>query len=982
MPNINYIASAGTGKTHSLVYNLIQKVIDEDISLKDVLILTFTEKAAAEIKDRISKEIIKRLSKPGTDNRQKIKLHKQIVFLSSSFTGTFHSVFLRILKKFPHISGIDNSYRIIDNLQPFLIDMFDRFIQRDLEQNPEEWEEIVNLFEGKPFRLFKIFSSMYIQRLKLVKEQINNNDLDTIKKEIKTLKKEIEIWIDTLVDRYPEILEYPVFFHTPIHQLKKQIENPSSLKIGDRLIKKQLKNASQKEKEYFQKFVKPVLTDGSFLKIERKIVETGKKLSILAKDYNGKVILRKFYQFLEFVEKFKKEEKLIDFNDILEKTASLIENRSIREQLKSSFRYIFVDEFQDTDVVQAEILKKISSNNLYIFGDPKQCIYTWRDADLNVYFSFLKEMKFEDRFLQINHRSSKGLVDFFNRLLSSQNFLSHIDNKFKKSVASNYLSDREEIKLFQIKSENICIDKEADLTAYLITKITSEGYSFKDITILFYRNKDLQFFREHLLRKGIPVSGTSDNNLFKTREVQTVINIFKVIHNSDDRLSILNVLKSPLLMVEDKEIFDRKDSLFSFDYPLINLIKNIISKKHSLSLEQIIDLIYEKTDILQRFALMKNGKMAVKNLEKLRNIAYRLCREGFSLYHFISYVETGYEREAETVEENSVQLLTMHRSKGLQNKVVIIPLISKEPARIELRDIHVINNRPAINITTAVSREIHIYENRLKEEIRAENERLFYVAVTRAKEKLFFVSSGRKNNKNSFMNILSSVTIPTEEIEHPEEITVKQKIPTDKILRNIEEIEKLENKGKKVLLDRKPEKFVSVSKLMDKSNEHEGKGGETAVYVGILTHSVLENINLNDFCLEEAKAVAQHLSSNIPENIRETVLSQVIKLLNRYQNSHIDRELKNAKILFKEFPFVIKENGRFVEGRIDLIYQKKNTIYVMDFKTNRYETEEEKKKILKQYEKQKDYYLKAVSKLFPDKEIVFRLGLLWKGEVI
>ncbi|MDQ7056537.1 MAG: UvrD-helicase domain-containing protein [Persephonella sp.] len=409
-----------------------------------------------------------------------------------------------------------------------------------------------------------------------------------------------------------------------------------------------------------------------------------------------------------------KKEKLIDFNDILEKTAILIENESVLTYLKNRFRYIFVDEFQDTDAIQTEILKKICSNNLYIFGDPKQCIYTWRDADLNVYFRFLNEVGFEDRILETNYRSGKQLVEFFNSLVNSQHFLSHIEEKFKKPVTNSKHFPAEEIKLFHINTQKVSVEKEADLTVQLIIKLVSGGYKFKEITTLFYRNSDLQFFREHLLKRGIPVSGSSDSNLFETKEVQTVVNILKIIHNPDDKFALLNVLKSPLMGIEDREIFDRKDNLFTFNHPVINLIKEIIHKKHSLSLGEIIDRIYEETDILLTFSLTEKGKMAVKNLEKFRNTAYKLGREGFSVYHFLSYIESGYEREAETTEENSVQLLTMHRSKGLQNRVIIIPLISKEPDRIKLRDIHIVYSRPAVNMGSAVSKEIKIYEDELK----------------------------------------------------------------------------------------------------------------------------------------------------------------------------------------------------------------------------------------------------------------------------
>ncbi|MDQ7056538.1 MAG: hypothetical protein Q9M89_08870 [Persephonella sp.] len=210
------------------------------------------------------------------------------------------------MKKFPHICGIDSSYRIIDDTQPFLIEMFERFIEKDFEKSPQEWEEIVSLFEGNSQKLLRIFSSLYNQRLKLSKRQIEKEDLDYTVREIEGLKRKMELWITALWNEYPQLLTHPNILHLNVHQLKHQIKNPSTLKIKDRLVKRQLRNASPEEKEYFRTVVKPILKEDRFLEIEENIITTGKKLNLTARDYNGQVILRKFYQFWDFVETFKK----------------------------------------------------------------------------------------------------------------------------------------------------------------------------------------------------------------------------------------------------------------------------------------------------------------------------------------------------------------------------------------------------------------------------------------------------------------------------------------------------------------------------------------------------------------------------------------------------------------------------------------------------------------------------------------------------
>ncbi|MDQ7056536.1 MAG: hypothetical protein Q9M89_08860 [Persephonella sp.] len=109
----------------------------------------------------------------------------------------------------------------------------------------------------------------------------------------------------------------------------------------------------------------------------------------------------------------------------------------------------------------------------------------------------------------------------------------------------------------------------------------------------------------------------------------------------------------------------------------------------------------------------------------------------------------------------------------------------------------------------------------------------------------------------------------------------------------------------------------------DKSKTYSGNGNEISIHVGVLIHRILEKINLNSFSLKEAEEMVDSLSSTVPEKFRKPVLSQVIRLLERYPSSQIDMELKDGQILFRELPFHHKEGDRFIEGRIDLVYQKK-----------------------------------------------------------
>lgn len=282
----------------------------------------------------------------------------------------------------------------------------------------------------------------------------------------------------------------------------------------------------------------------------------------------------------------------------------------------------------------------------------------------------------------------------------------------------------------------------------------------------------------------------------------------------------------------------------------------------------------------------------------------------------------------------------------------------------------------------------------MKNYIEHELERLFYVAITRAKEKLIFIESGKNKKSRSFKKYIENIknmrfkvidfenikiTPATKKVKNPENI--------EKILKDIKEKEHQRDKLYKKAINKK--RFLSVSQLMDKEKEiptysFEKKQEENiGIYTGVIVHDILEAIDFENFSLKDVKNLIKDRENIIPENIRKTVKENAYKILKNFKNSEIHKELKKANILFRELPFTLydEENDRYIEGRIDIVYEKDGKIIVMDYKTNRYETEEEKKQIIKAYQIQKLEYSKAVKKLFVDKEVEFKLGLLWKGEI-
>ena len=1014
MANVNYIASAGTGKTYSLVKEVIEKV-KNGYPIDRMLIITFTEKASSQLKNRILNEL-KRQLKESDKKEEKIKIHRQIFLIDRAYIGTFHSVFLRFLKEYPEISNIDSSYQIVENTDSFFDVLFEKWIDEDFHRDSDIWKEIVENIELKDLK--KAIRTLYYNRTKLRYIECKPN-----KEQIEVLAKKLENNINKLFKYYGKLLyqvkeKHKNLFRNSPFEIEQKLKEKKFVDLpyeeSNSFIFKTRIVGNRDSRTFFIEKVKPLLNDERFKEIEKEIASLIKQLKLYTLDYNARIVLKKFYDFLSFTQNYKSQESVLDFNDILEKTLELVKNRYALESIKGKFDFIFVDELQDSDEIQLSILEKISKDNLYTFGDPKQCIYEWREADLEGYFDFLKRNKFKHKILDKNYRSSPVLIDFFNKLFTGDSYLNHIDKNFRKPVFSGipeqFKDKNSYVKLIELKiekenknSNKENIEKEVLFTVKLIEELVKEGYEFSQIMILFRKNRHIKEFYRKLQEFNIPVKASLDERFIDKEEIRTVLEILKFIEFPQNKLYLLNVLKSPFVSFSPEEIYRNRDNLSSEildDYGL-KVIRELTEEKLDIPIDEIINRIFDETLILETFSLYPDGKFKLNNLNKLKALSKRLSLQGYNLRDFILYLETESEN-FEFPEENAVELITMHRSKGLEREVVIIPLISFEPLKIDIQKVSIFEGRPIISMGKIKSIELskeEIYKE-LKKRAENESERLFYVAATRAKEKLIFIkstpSSVSPRNPYPYCRVIDrlrdSGLILVEQVEFkdldikPVSLKKESEKCTDleKELKKAEEFEKFIQKVFEEALN--SPKFTSVSKLMAQEDEkfsHTDRiNSDFFIYVGILIHSILEDLDFSNVKEETIDEILNRKKEIVPQAFRESVLLEAKELMIRFIDSQIYRELKKAQILFKEMPFVFKEKDRFIEGRVDVIYRLNGEIVVMDYKTNRYENEEEKERIAESYKKQKEYYIKAIKRIFPEEKIKFKLGLLWKGEVL
>jgi len=993
--NINYIASAGTGKTHNLISDVIEKIEKEGISLKKMLILTFTEKAASELKEKISERIKDALQNPSTPQQIKVKLHRELLFVDTSYTGTFHSVFLRILRKYPEITGVDSSTEILsDNLDRYLQPIFESWLEEEFDEN--KWSDILEFFDERGESIKELFISFYKSRGRVKRSSF---DIGSQKKKIETLQIEISSILNQILEKFGDSLgrlKKEVFKHTPekiafslqTGQLLsiKEDEKPTDRKTF--LIKRP---RSEEEKKIFNELIK----NREFTALDSMLFDRLRRLYVEGMELKTNLILDKYYSFEKYVNRKKSEDGILDFTDILLKTDKLLKDYpEIKSALSDRFKYIFVDEFQDTDIIQARILEKLAQDNLHIYGDPKQCIYTWRDANLYAYFEFIKKGGFKNIVLQKNYRSTGSIVKFINLLLKKTEMLQHIDDEYRKPI--NWDNDMEGVVgRYIIKGENDFLKSQAYLTGEIIHKLLSEGYSYNQIMVLFRKNQDMEVFRRILSQLGIPAISYGDTGLFDVEEIKHLMNLLRLIAYPEDRLNLLKVLKSPMVIADEKDIYlHMENPMEIIKHSPIGVVIDLIEIRRDITPAQAVKTVIQKTDAGKILCMLSDNPAVSDLIKKLESVAEEKTAEGYSLREFILWSETAQMPIPYTESSNAVVLQTIHSSKGLESKAVILPLLSRFDSNTGLnhRNGEVIVHKGQILFyfpsKKVVSKDIHRLKDDIIQERKNEEERLFYVAITRAKERLLFIQSdGEKENRFSQFLDTAEINglINRIEINQISTYTPKQTTPDIKNFKNqLNRIKNQEEKIKQTTLQYKRKlRNTTITELLSAGggkNTH--TGGDTAVIVGTAVHHILEFTDFGKFDIKQAIERLRKYLLQIPAEIREDVFSTAEKILKKLPDSEILNELKSSQILFRELPFTLIEGQTFLEGRIDLVYQLGNQIVGLDFKTNRYSGRIQEKRIINDYTPQAQLYKKALKKIFPDRPVVFKLALLWTGKLV
>ena len=860
--NILVAAAAGSGKTAVLVERIINKIINEQVDIDQLLVVTFTNAAAAEMRERVLNAIYKKIDEDPENER----LQRQITLLNKSSICTIDSFCLDVVKNNFFELDISQNFRIGDTTEIEILkqDVIEDIFEEKYENQDEDFKTLINTYtsykDDTPLKelILKIYT--YIQSNPFPEAWLNE------KIEMFNLKEKLDqdfsktIWGQMLLKEVEEIITDGII---KLKTESKKLSVEEELKtyyqiINDDIEKLEIKktNLDSWNKAYelvtelkFKTWVsnkKITLEEKDIAKEIRDEVKdslkkvTDKILIFNSEEANQDIndmyeILKKLEKLiLEFgamFEKAKKDRNIADFSDIEHNALKILLNEDkepteIAKKYQEKYKEIAIDEYQDSNLVQEYILTSVSNGkNIFMVGDVKQSIYKFRQARpdlfLNKYKNYkLKENIEKDDNLKIqlfkNFRSREEVLNFTNLIfenIMSEDLgeLNYDENEYL-NLGANYQETNQDLKaeidiLNLDEEENIedideeeterleDIEIEAEFVAqrikelidnkfqvYDVKKQEKRDIQYKDIVVLLRSTKQsAPIFEKAIQNKNISVFSDSSAEYLESVEIQTIIDLLKIIDNPLQEIPLVAVMRSSIGKFTDNDLVkirlsDKYDNFYNtmlkaqndVDDELKNKIETFLNnlemwrhEQEYLALDELIWKIYNDTGFYNYVALMTNGELRQANLKMLFEIAKQCESTSFKgLYNFINYIEkiktSSKDMDSAKIigeNDNVVRIMSIHKSKGLEFPVVFLSGTGKQFNMQDLNDKILLHPEIGIGVKYIdYDRQIEYdtlskqaMRNQIMLETLSEEMRVLYVALTRAKEKLIITGYSKND---------------------------------------------------------------------------------------------------------------------------------------------------------------------------------------------------------------------------------------------
>lgn len=783
--NIIVSAGAGSGKTAVLSERVIRKLKD-GIDIRNILMLTFTNEAAGEMANRIRKKI------------KKAGLTSQLEFLDQAYITTFDAFALSLVKKYHYVLNIDKSIDIIDSS---IIDLKrNEFLEEIFlslyEAKDEKFLKLIGDFTTRDDEVIKkaILSINKSLDLKYDKEDYIDNYINNFynNKYIEQLFAEYFNYLKKIsLELEDSVLILENFMDSSSYE---NIYNSLS-----KLFRPNCYNDLYKNNNIIlPRFTK---VDSSGISVKENIQELFKELNELViysedelknnyfctRDY-VEVILKIIKMLDEKINLYKKEQNSYEFTDIAKMAISIVkDNEDIRLELKDKFNEIMIDEYQDTNDLQETFIKLLENDNVYMVGDIKQSIYRFRNAN---------PLIFKDKYDRYSINNGGKKIDLLKNFRSREEVLYNINEIFaplmtqdigginyKESHAmvygnkayiekgandyNNYLDiltyNNEDKKYTNDEIEAFIIAKdikkkiEEKYLVFDFDKECNRDVTYNDFCIILDRGSKMSLFKKVFEYLDIPMEVYKDNNLIEENDIFIIKNIIGLIlsikdgiYNKKLKYYFTSVARSYIGNLCDNEIFKCFEENKIFKTDIYNKCYEISKDIDIMTPNILLKRIIKDFDFYDKFILVGNVDAAIKRINYLLELSKNVENLGFSIIDFSNYlnemIDSDQEIKYKEAKSNSisVKIMNIHKSKGLEFPICYFAGFPKTFNISDLKNKFMFDNKYGILtpfykegigetfVKTLVKNNYYLNEV-------AEKIRLFYVALTRAKEKMIMV---------------------------------------------------------------------------------------------------------------------------------------------------------------------------------------------------------------------------------------------------
>lgn len=964
--NIIVSAGAGSGKTAVLSERVLRKV-NHGVHINEILILTFTNAAAKEMKDRIRNKLRK------SGNMEEVNL------IDTSYITTFDSFSLSVVKKYHTILNISKDIGITDSSllcikkNEILDEIFDEYYESSdsyfkklindycFKDDKELKRLIIKVSDKLDMKYDKLdFLNSYLDKYyssKYINDSIDMyyNEIEKLIYKIKSTIKELSLYLDgTYISKLEDNL-------SKLYKSTNYDDVVTSLDFRLSPLPKNSLEDAKLIKEKISSYVKEIKS--------LVVYESSNQIreEILSTKSNVEKIIEIITEFDRRFNKFKLENNMFDFSDINKMAIDIVSNhKDIRNELKNMFKEIMIDEYQDTNDIGEYFISLISNNNVYMVGDIKQSIYRFRNAN-----PYIFKGKYD-----LYSNTSKGIkIDLLKNFRSREEVLSDINLLFndlmtddiggadyKKShqmIFGNktynedgHTNQNYNLELLTYKNDKTFSNAEKEIFIIgedIIKKVSSKyqifdkdecilrNVKYSDFVILIDRATDFDTYKKVFEYLGIPLTLYKDVELKNGDDILVIRNLLKLIkymdledYNKEFKYAFLSIGRSFLFRLSDDELFNYITKDIFKQSIIYKKLEEAYNYYYELSPKMFLIKLLEIFNYEEKLLNVGGINVGRVRLEYFYNLLNDYSKSGNDINDFIDYLDNIFELDNKVTfplnseSSDSVKIMTIHKSKGLEFPICYFSGFTKEFSFRELNDNILYSNKYGI-ITPYFNEYIKptIYKTLLmldtKNEELSEKIRLFYVAVTRAKEQMIIVMpeleeeiSIDKEKIKSFYDMIkliysdiSKYVVPREANYTKDYLINKNSNDHLKLITNDDNIN-IENYN-----------FIEDEEVDLKFSKNNGsrlitKEEKEKMVYGTKVHEVLE---LMDF----KNPNYTNIDSKITEKIKSFIDSDLIK-------NNI-----NSKF-YKEYEFIYKEENIVKNGIIDLMIENESEIIIIDYK--------------------------------------------------